>query len=169
MRETERLWQEGKLPIEDVFFFADGRSFAVKVVGSTLHVVETLDLAEVLAEDTEQLTSIDITVRFPRRPASSAPARVPMAPKASSPGWTSTGGWSGFATSPSRTVRQAGGRRQRTDRVVHLRRRDSPSTWTNPCSSHTAADFLRLRYSSIGPALRQVVASVRRGCGHPSG
>jgi len=30
-----------------------------------LHVVETLDLAEVLAEDTEQLTSIDITREIP--------------------------------------------------------------------------------------------------------
>jgi hypothetical protein len=55
------LWRDGRLPIEDGVFFADGRSYAVDVVGSALQVVEPVDLAEILAEDPDWLTSIDIT------------------------------------------------------------------------------------------------------------
>jgi hypothetical protein len=55
------LWHEGRLPIEDGVFFADDRSYAVDVEDGRLVVVEELDLAEVLAEDPDWLTTIDIT------------------------------------------------------------------------------------------------------------
>jgi hypothetical protein len=55
------LWREGRLPIEDGVFFADDRSYAVDVEDGRLVVVEELDLAEVLAEDPDWLTTIDIT------------------------------------------------------------------------------------------------------------
>jgi hypothetical protein len=61
MTEIVRLWRDGRLPIEDGVFFADGRSFAVNVEGGRLVVVEEFDLAEVLAEDPDWITSIDIT------------------------------------------------------------------------------------------------------------
>jgi hypothetical protein len=59
------LWREGRLPIEDGVFFADGRSYAVEVADGRLVVVEELDLAEVLAEDPDWVTSIDITRETP--------------------------------------------------------------------------------------------------------
>ena len=59
------LWRDGRLPIEDGVFFADGRSYAVDVAGSALRVVEEVDLAELLAEDPDWLTSIDITRESP--------------------------------------------------------------------------------------------------------
>lgn len=65
MSEIERLWAAGRLPIEDGVFFADGRSYAVDVDGSRLQVVEEVDVAEILAEDPEWLTSIDITREIP--------------------------------------------------------------------------------------------------------
>jgi hypothetical protein len=52
MSEIQELWRDGRLPIEDGVFFADGRSYAV-------------DLAEILAEDPDWLTSIDITREAP--------------------------------------------------------------------------------------------------------
>jgi hypothetical protein len=55
------LWRADQLPIADGLFFADGRSYAVDVVDGRLVVVEELDLAEVLAEDQEWVTAIDIT------------------------------------------------------------------------------------------------------------
>ncbi|MFC0539900.1 hypothetical protein [Kutzneria chonburiensis] len=65
MSEIEELWRAGRLPIEDGVFFADGRSYAVDVDGSALRVVEEIDLAELLAEDPDWLTSIDITREAP--------------------------------------------------------------------------------------------------------
>ena len=61
MHAIERLWQLGRLPIEDGVFFADGRSYAVAVVGSALRVLEELDLTE----DPDWLTAIDITHEAP--------------------------------------------------------------------------------------------------------
>jgi hypothetical protein len=65
MSEISDLWRDGRLPIEDGVFFADGRSYAVDIVGSSLQVVERVDLAEILAEDPDWLTSIDITREAP--------------------------------------------------------------------------------------------------------
>jgi hypothetical protein len=65
MTEIVTLWQEGHLPIEDGVYFADGRSYAVDVVEGRLSVVEPVDLAELLAEDPEWVTSIDITRKVP--------------------------------------------------------------------------------------------------------
>ena len=61
MSKIQELWRDGMLPIEDGVFFADGRSFAVEVVGSTLRVVSELDLTE----DPDWLTSVDITRECP--------------------------------------------------------------------------------------------------------
>lgn len=59
------LWRDGRLPIEDGLFFADGRSFAVDMESPGLVVVEEIDLAEILAEDPDWVTSIDITREAP--------------------------------------------------------------------------------------------------------
>src|SRR5882724_6188313 len=61
MSEIEELWRSGRLPIEDGVFFANGRSFAVEVVESRLEVVDEVDLAQLLAEDPDWVTSIDVT------------------------------------------------------------------------------------------------------------
>jgi hypothetical protein len=65
MNEIQELWRDGRLPIEDGVFFADGRSYAVDVAGSALQVVEEVNLTEILAEDPDWLTSIDITRETP--------------------------------------------------------------------------------------------------------
>ncbi|CRK58286.1 hypothetical protein [Alloactinosynnema sp. L-07] len=65
MTEIQTLWRAGRLPIEDGVFFADGRSYAVDVEGTSLAVVEELDLAQVLAEDPDWVTSIDVTRTVP--------------------------------------------------------------------------------------------------------
>ncbi|WP_211762667.1 hypothetical protein [Kutzneria sp. CA-103260] len=61
LSQIERIWQDGRLPIVDGVFFVDGRSYAVDVADSALHVVGQVDLAE----DPEWLTSIDITREAP--------------------------------------------------------------------------------------------------------
>jgi hypothetical protein len=65
MSEIEELWRSGRLPIEDGVFFADGRSFAVDVVDSRLEAVDEVDLAQILADDPDWVTSIDITREVP--------------------------------------------------------------------------------------------------------
>jgi hypothetical protein len=59
------LWRDGRLPIEDGLFFADGQSFVVDHAPPGLEVVEEFDLAELLAEDPDWVTSIDITREVP--------------------------------------------------------------------------------------------------------
>lgn len=56
------LWQEGKLPIDDGLYLANGRSYAVDLAPGTtsgLALVEEFDLAESLAADPDWVTSID--------------------------------------------------------------------------------------------------------------
>ena len=67
MSDITTLWSAARLPIEDGLYFADGRSYAVAVAGAGLRLVEAFDLGELLAEDPEWLTSIDITreIRVP--------------------------------------------------------------------------------------------------------
>ncbi|OLR92711.1 hypothetical protein BJP25_20025 [Actinokineospora bangkokensis] len=65
MTPIQRLWAEGRLPIEDGVFFADGRSYAADVVDGGLAVVEELDLAQVLAEDPDWVTAVDVQREVP--------------------------------------------------------------------------------------------------------
>lgn len=55
MSDITTLWSSARLPIEDGLYFADERG---------LRLVESFDLGELLAEDPEWLTSIDITREF---------------------------------------------------------------------------------------------------------
>jgi hypothetical protein len=57
----QELWRDGRLPIEDGVYFADGRSYAVEIVDSGLQVVTKVDPAW----DPDWLTSIDITRESP--------------------------------------------------------------------------------------------------------
>jgi hypothetical protein len=59
MSGIQDLWRDGRLPIEDGVYFADGRSYAVEVVGSTLRSVGEVEPA------TDWLTAIDITREAP--------------------------------------------------------------------------------------------------------
>ncbi|MBW4717299.1 hypothetical protein [Saccharothrix obliqua] len=67
MSDITTLWASARLPIEDGLYFADGRSYAVEADELGLRLVEGFDLGELLAEDPEWLTSIDITreIRVP--------------------------------------------------------------------------------------------------------
>lgn len=65
MNDITTLWTSDRLPIKDGLYFADGRSYAVEVTDSGLRIGEQFDLAELLAEDPEWLTSIDITSEIP--------------------------------------------------------------------------------------------------------
>jgi hypothetical protein len=59
MTRIQDLWRDSRLPIEDGVYFADGRSYAVEIVGSALRTLDEIDLA------TEWLTAIDITRHSP--------------------------------------------------------------------------------------------------------
>ncbi|GAA1332472.1 hypothetical protein [Saccharothrix algeriensis] len=61
MSDITTLWSAARLPIEDGLYFADGRSYAVEADERGLRLVEAFDLGELLTEDPEWLTSIDIT------------------------------------------------------------------------------------------------------------
>lgn len=57
------LWQEGRLPIEDALHLATGRSYAVDLapgMPNGLVLVEEFDLGQVLAEDPDWVTAIDV-------------------------------------------------------------------------------------------------------------
>ncbi|MBC6447887.1 hypothetical protein [Actinokineospora xionganensis] len=57
------LWRDGRLPAEDGLFFAEGQSFVVDDI-------KEFGLAELLAEDSDWVTSIDIAREVESNPFS---------------------------------------------------------------------------------------------------
>jgi hypothetical protein len=92
MTEIVTLWQEGHLPIEDGVYFADGRSYAVDVVDGRLNAVEQIDLADLLAEDPDWVTTIDITRKVPAPDGFVCGGEGSHGSEGSSPGWTRRSG-----------------------------------------------------------------------------
>lgn len=57
----ERLWKDGLLPAHDGIYFADGRSFSIKLKCSERVQIDALDEFDLMSLDTDCVSHIDIT------------------------------------------------------------------------------------------------------------